>query len=216
MKDKVFILEDDAGICGLIRVALEMNGIAFESFSCCADFFGALETERPDVALLDVMLPDGNGFDVLKKVKAEHPSVSCIMLSALSKEEDKVNGLNLGADDYVSKPFSVLELTARINAALRRKRRDNVLKVGGLALDYDSMDILLDGRQMDLNRKEYELLKYFMENAGKVLKRETLLNEIWGYESGETRTLDNHVARLRKMGVANLETVFGVGYKLNV
>ena len=216
MKDKVFILEDDAGICGLIRVALEMNGIAFESFSCCADFFSALETERPDVALLDVMLPDGNGFDVLKKVKAEHPSVSCIMLSALGKEEDKVNGLNLGADDYVSKPFSVLELTARINAALRRKRRDNVLKVGGLTLDYDSMDILLDGRQMDLNRKEYELLKYFMENAGKVLKRETLLNEIWGYESGETRTLDNHVARLRKMGVANLETVFGVGYKLNV
>lgn len=216
MKDKVFILEDDAGICGLIRVALEMNGIAFESFSCCADFFKALDAERPDVALLDVMLPDGNGFDVLKRVKAEHPSVSCIMLSALGKEEDKVNGLNLGADDYVSKPFSVLELTARINAALRRKRRDNVLKVGGLALDYDSMDILLDGRQMDLNRKEYELLKYFMENAGKVLKRETLLNEIWGYESGETRTLDNHVARLRKMGVANLETVFGVGYKLNV
>lgn len=215
MKNKVFILEDDASICGLIRVALEMNNIAFEAFSCCADFIDAISKEEPDVALLDVMLPDGNGFDVLKQVKAEHPSVCCIMLSALGKEEDKVNGLNLGADDYVSKPFSVLELTARINAALRRKRQNNVLTVGDLALDYDSMSIAFKGKHMELNRKEYELLKYFIENSGKVLKRENLLNEIWGYENGETRTLDNHVARLRKMGVS-IETVFGVGYKLNV
>mgnify|MGYP001623626030 FL=1 len=215
MKNKVFILEDDASICGLIRVALEMNNIAFEAFSCCADFIAAISKEEPDVALLDVMLPDGNGFDVLKQVKAEHPSVCCIMLSALGKEEDKVNGLNLGADDYVSKPFSVLELTARINAALRRKRQNNVLTVGDLALDYDSMSIAFKGKRMELNRKEYELLKYFIENSGKVLKRENLLNEIWGYENGETRTLDNHVARLRKMGVS-IETVFGVGYKLNV
>lgn len=215
MKNKVFILEDDASICGLIRVALEMNNIAFEAFSCCADFIAAISKEEPDVALLDVMLPDGNGFDVLRQVKAEHPSVCCIMLSALGKEEDKVNGLNLGADDYVSKPFSVLELTARINAALRRKRQNNVLTVGDLALDYDSMSIAFKGKRMELNRKEYELLKYFIENSGKVLKRENLLNEIWGYENGETRTLDNHVARLRKMGVS-IETVFGVGYKLNV
>lgn len=216
MKNKVYILEDDASICGLIRVALEMNGISFRAFSCCADFLSALGGEQPDVALLDVMLPDGNGFEVLKQVKVNYPSVSCIMLSALGKEEDKVNGLNLGADDYVSKPFSVLELTARINAALRRKQHGNMLKAGDLAIDYDSMSILLKGERLDLNRKEYELLKYFIENAGKVLKRETLLNEIWGYESGETRTLDNHVARLRKMGVTNLETVFGVGYKLSV
>ena len=215
MKNKVYILEDDASICGLIRVALEMNGIAFESFSCCADFLEALKKEEPDVALLDVMLPDGNGFDVLRQVKAEYPAVSCIMLSALGKEEDKVNGLNLGADDYVSKPFSVLELTARINAALRRKRQNSVLTAGDLTLNYDSMTISLKGEHLDLNRKEYELLKYFIENAGKVLKRETLLTEILGYESGETRTLDNHVARLRKLGIS-IETIFGVGYKLNV
>ena len=215
MKNKVYILEDDASICGLIRVALEMNGIAFESFSCCADFLEALKKEEPDVSLLDVMLPDGNGFDVLRQVKAEYPAVSCIMLSALGKEEDKVNGLNLGADDYVSKPFSVLELTARINAALRRKRQNSVLTAGDLTLNYDSMTISLKGEHLDLNRKEYELLKYFIENAGKVLKRETLLTEIWGYESGETRTLDNHVARLRKLGIS-IETIFGVGYKLNV
>ena len=215
MKNKVYILEDDASICGLIRVALEMNGISFRAFSCCADFLSALESERPDVALLDVMLPDGNGFDVLKTVKARYPSVSCIMLSALGKEEDKVNGLNLGADDYVSKPFSVLELTARINAALRRVRHENIVRAGDLALDYDEMRISFRGSPLDLNRKEYELLRYFIENAGKVLKREVLLTEIWGYENGETRTLDNHVARLRKLGIS-IDTVFGVGYKLNV
>lgn len=213
--DKVFILEDDASICGLIRVALQMNDIALSSFACCEDFLAAIEKEQPDVALLDVMLPDGNGFDVLKKVKAEYPFVSCIMLSALGKEEDKVNGLNLGADDYVSKPFSVLELTARVNAALRRKRRENVVKAGELTLDYDTMTISFHGKKLDLNRKEYELGRFFIENAGKVLKRETLLTEIWGYESGETRTLDNHVARLRKLGIS-IDTVFGVGYKLNV
>ncbi len=215
MKNKVYILEDDASICGLIRVALEMNGISFRAFSCCADFLSALESERPDVALLDVMLPDGNGFDVLKTVKARYPSVSCIMLSALGKEEDKVNGLNLGADDYVSKPFSVLELTARINAALRRVRHENIVRAGDLALDYDEMRISFRGSPLDLNRKEYELLRYFIENAGKVLKRDVLLTEIWGYENGETRTLDNHVARLRKLGIS-IDTVFGVGYKLNV
>ncbi len=215
MKNRVYILEDDASICGLIRVALEMNGISFETYSCCADFLAAVEKLQPDVALLDVMLPDGNGFDVLRRVKAEYPSVCCIMLSALGKEEDKVNGLNLGADDYVSKPFSVLELTARINAALRRKRNEtSVISAGELQIDLDKMSITLGGERLDLNRKEYELLKYFIENAGKVLKRETLLTEIWGYESGETRTLDNHVARLRKMGVS-IETIFGIGYKLN-
>ena len=217
MSNKVYILEDDASITGLVRVALEMSGIGLKSFACCADFMSALESERPDVALLDVMLPDGNGFEVLKEMRAKYPAVTCIMLSALGKEEDKVTGLNLGADDYISKPFSVLELTARVNAALRRcNNRNNKLVAGALVLDYDAMAVFLNGARMELNRKEYELLKYFIENAGKVLKRETLLNEIWGYESGETRTLDNHVARLRKLGVAGLETVFGVGYKLNV
>lgn len=216
MKNKVYILEDDASICGLIKVALEMNGIDFSAFSTCGEFLAGLAVEAPDVALLDVMLPDGNGFDVLRRVKAEYPQVSCIMLSALGKEEDKVNGLNLGADDYVSKPFSVLELAARVNAALRRKKQVQSITVGDITLDYDSMTISLKGQRLELNRKEYELLKYFLEHAGKVLKRETLLTEIWGYESGETRTLDNHVARLRKMGITNLETVFGVGYKLNI
>lgn len=214
--DKVFILEDDASICGLIRVALQMNDIALSSFACCEDFLAAIEKEQPDVALLDVMLPDGNGFDVLKKVKAEYPFVSCIMLSALGKEEDKVNGLNLGADDYVSKPFSVLELTARVNAALRRKKKADEITVGNLTLNTEMMEVRLNGEKLDLNKKEYALLRYFMLNAGKVLSRDVILLEVWGYEQGETRTLDNHISRLRKLGITNLETVFGVGYRLSV
>ena len=214
MNGTVYALEDDASISGLIKVALQMNGIEFESYSNIKDFYAALDKRQPDVALLDIMLPDGNGLDVLRTVKLRYPLVSFIMLSALSKEEDKVNGLNLGADDYVAKPFSVLELTARVNAALRRKRRADEVIVGGLTMNTDTMEVRLRGERLELNKKEFELLKFFMLNAGKVLSREVILMEVWGYEQGETRTLDNHISRLRKMGITNLETVFGVGYKL--
>lgn len=214
MKGKVFILEDDTSICGLIKVALEMNGVSFKGFTTVKSFLHALDEEQPDVALLDIMLPDGSGLDALKYIKEKHPDVSCIMLSALSKEEDKVNGLNMGADDYIAKPFSVLELTARVNARLRSKpQQQSVLNACGITLDTETFECVIDGNSVTLNRKEFELLKYFMQNAGKVLSREKLLTEVWGYDIGETRTLDNHVARLRKLGV-KIETVFGVGYRL--
>ena len=216
MNGKVFALEDDASISGLIKVALQMNGTDFEAYSNIKDFTAAIEKAQPDVALLDIMLPDGSGLDVLKTVKARWPQVSCIMLSALSKEEDKVNGLNLGADDYVSKPFSVLELTARVNAALRRKKKADEITVGNLTLNTEMMEVRLNGEKLDLNKKEYALLRYFMLNAGKVLSRDVILLEVWGYEQCETRTLDNHISRLRKLGITNLETVFGVGYRLSV
>ena len=216
MNGKVFALEDDASISGLIKVALQMNGTDFEAYSNIKDFTAAIEKVQPDVALLDIMLPDGSGLDVLKTVKARWPQVSCIMLSALSKEEDKVNGLNLGADDYVSKPFSVLELTARVNAALRRKKKADEITVENLTLNTEMMEVRLNGEKLDLNKKEYALLRYFMLNAGKVLSRDVILLEVWGYEQGETRTLDNHISRLRKLGITNLETVFGVGYRLSV
>lgn len=213
MKGKVFILEDDTSICGLIKVALEMNGLEFKAFSTLKSFTDALNKEQPDVTLLDIMLPDGSGLDALKHIKEKYPSVSCIMLSALSKEEDKVNGLNMGADDYIAKPFSVLELTARVNARLRGKQQQPIMAVGNITLDTETFVCKIDGKEVSLNHKEFELLKYFMENHGKVLSREKLLTEVWGYDTGETRTLDNHVARIRKLGV-KIETVFGVGYKL--
>lgn len=213
MKGKVYILEDDESISGLVKVALEMNGMTVKAFATLKSFFAALCEGQPDVALLDIMLPDGSGLQALKHVKDNYPEVDCIMLSAMGKEEDKVNGLNMGADDYVSKPFSVLELIARVNARLRKKQRESVLIVDNVKLNCETMECEIDGVNTALKRKEYELLKELMLNSGKVLPREKLLCDVWGYDVGETRTLDNHVARLRKLGV-KIETVFGVGYKL--
>ncbi|MCD8306940.1 MAG: response regulator transcription factor [Clostridia bacterium] len=212
MKGKIWILEDDASICGLVKVALEMNGLEMQAYNTIASFEQALEEDTPDVALLDIMLPDGSGLDVLKYVKSRCPSVAVIMLTAKGREEDKVTGLNMGADDYVTKPFSVLELTARVNARLRGREKRGEIAAKGVIIDIDRMSATLDGEPLVLNKKEYELLKYFVENAGKALPREKLLTEVWGYDQGETRTLDNHVARLRKLGV-KIETVFGVGYR---
>ncbi len=216
MKGTVYVLEDDQSICGLIKVSLELNGFQLKTFSSCREFLEGINAARPDVALLDIMLPDGSGLDVLKAIKLKYPDVWCIMLSALGKEEDRVNGLNLGADDYMPKPFSVLELTARVNGVMRRKSRLTQLVCGDISLDEETMQVTLGGSPLSLNRKEFELLRFFMKNVGKVLTRDTLLTEIWGYEAGETRTLDNHIARLRKLGISNLETVFGVGYKFTV
>lgn len=213
MKGTVYVLEDDASISGLVKFALEREGISCRTFSCVKDFFGGLLEDIPAVALLDVMLPDGNGFEVLKEVKRLYADVCCIMLSALGKETDKVTGLNLGADDYIAKPFGVMELVARVNAALRRHKETNVLVVGDIELNVAQMTVTLKGEKLELNKKEFELLKYCMNNVGVVLSREALLTQIWGYVDTETRTLDNHIARLRKLGIDNFETVFGVGYR---
>ena len=213
MKGIVYVLEDDASIAGLIKFSLEREQLTCRTFGCVRDFTAGLREQTPDVVLLDIMLPDGNGLEVLKSVKERYPSVCCIMLSALGQEGDKVTGLNLGADDYIAKPFGVMELVARVKAALRRRAGNNVLKVGRLELNSDTMTVTLDSRPLELNKKEFELLKYCMRNADIVLSRDTLLTEIWGYVATETRTLDNHIARLRKLGIDNFETVFGVGYR---
>ena len=214
MKGTVFLLEDDKSICELVRCALEMADIDTVCFNTVADFNAALNQHLPAVALLDIMLPDGSGLDVLKKLKQSYPQVACIMLSALGQESDKVKGLNLGADDYISKPFGVLELTARVNVALRKQAVSDVLVCGNISLDEKSMSVSIDGRTGELNNKEFHLLRFLMRNEGRALSRDAILDAVWGYDEGETRTVDNHIARLRKLGVHNIETVFGVGYKL--
>ncbi len=214
MKGTVFLLEDDKSICELVRCALEMAGVDTVCFNTVADFNAALNQHLPAVALLDIMLPDGSGLDVLKKLKQSYPQVACIMLSALGQESDKVKGLNLGADDYISKPFGVLELTARVNVALRKQAVSDVLVCGNISLDEKSMSVSIDGRPVELNNKEFHLLRFLMRNEGRALSRDAILDAVWGYDEGETRTVDNHIARLRKLGVHNIETVFGVGYKL--
>ena len=181
MKGIVYVLEDDASIAGLIKFSLEREQLTCRTFGCVRDFTAGLREQTPDVVLLDIMLPDGNGLEVLKSVKERYPSVCCIMLSALGQEGDKVTGLNLGADDYIAKPFGVMELVARVKAALRRRAGNNVLKVGRLELNSDTMTVTLDSRPLELNKKEFELLKYCMRNADIVLSRDTLLTEIWGY-----------------------------------
>ena len=214
MKGTVFLLEDDKSICELVRCALEMADIDTVCFNTVADFNAALNQHLPAVALLDIMLPDGSGLDVLKKLKQSYPQVACIMLSALGQESDKVKGLNLGADDYISKPFGVLELTARVNVALRKQAVSDVLVCGNISLDEKSMSVSIDGRTVELNNKEFHLLRFLMRNEGRALRRDAILDAVWGYDEGETRTVDNHIARLRKLGVHNIETVFGGGYKL--
>lgn len=210
---KVYLLEDDRNIAELVKCALEMSNIAVECFETIASFADAVEKAPPAAALLDIMLPDGNGLDVLPKLKQKYPAMGVIVLSALGQETDKVRGLNLGADDYIAKPFGVLELAARVNALLRRSGGSASLVRGDLTLDEDTMTATLRGVRLELNNKEFKLLKYLMQKEGKALTRENILNAVWGYDEGETRTVDNHVARLRKLGIDYIETVFGVGYK---
>ena len=213
MNYKVYVLEDDESIRELVTMALEMAQISIKSFSKISDFLEAIDKELPIVILLDIMLPDGNGLDVLTKVKAKYPHIQCIMLSALSQELDKVKGLNSGADDYITKPFSTLELIARVKAALRRCVNEEKI-LDDLTINKDKMEVTYKGKVLELNNKEYQLLLYFVENPDVVLSRERLINAIWGYDYlGESRTIDNHILRLRKLGFSQIETIFGVGYK---
>lgn len=212
MNEQVYLLEDDESICDLVQCTLDMHSISCRTFTTVKAFSAAVEEHLPDVVLLDIMLADGNGLEVLERLKARFPSLCVIMLSALGKETDKVKGLNAGADDYITKPFGVLELIARVNAALRRIHKTSQLRLGSIVLNNEDMSVIYHGKQLELSNKEYQLLRYFMVNEGKVLPRETILSDVWGYDGGETRTLDNHVMRLRKMGL-NIITLHGVGYK---
>ena len=149
-----------------------------------ADFNAALNQHLPAVALLDIMLPDGSGLDVLKKLKQSYPQVACIMLSALGQESDKVKGLNLGADDYISKPFGVLELTARVNVALRKQAVSDVLVCGNISLDEKSMSVSIDGRTVELNNKEFHLLRLLIRTEGMALSRDAILDAVLGFDEG--------------------------------
>ncbi len=213
MEKTVYLLEDDDDICDLVQCTLQMGGIECRTFGTVKAFEDAVADTLPSIAVLDIMLPDGNGLEVLARLKKRHPEVYCIMLSALGKESDKVTGLNLGADDYIAKPFGILEFSAKIAAVFRRlKKKPAVLTVGDIVMDCEKMTVTIAGKNVTLSGKEFKLLQYSLENPDKVLTRDELLSNVWGYEGGETRTIDNYVSHLRKLGF-NYETVFGVGYK---
>lgn len=224
---KILLVDDEASIRELIRFNLERAGYRVQEATDGNEAISAIRQTRPDLVVLDLMLPGLDGLDVCRLVKGnrETAAIPIIMLTAKTEEVDKVIGLELGADDYMTKPFSPRELVARIKAVLRRSQKEQTasgeLTVGSLRFYFNRYEAWLGKEKLELTPKEYELLKLFATNTGKVFTREQLLEKVWGYEYfGDTRTVDVHVRHLRAKVAADasfanaIETVRGVGYRL--
>lgn len=199
---RICIVEDDESIRQLLKLTLENFQYEIIDFDNGADANTYLMEHKVDLAILDLMLPFMNGYEILKQLRQKkiNKDTPVIILSAKDQEVDKIMGLDSGADDYMTKPFSVLELAARIRTLLRRtKKESNVIEQGVLYMDVDQRIVQVEGQPVELTFKEFELLKYMVTNAGRALSREELLNQVWGYDFvGETRTLDVHINSLRK------------------
>lgn len=219
----IYIVEDDKNISEIESYALKNSGYQVESFENARTFWSRCQDRRPELILLDVMLPDSDGIEVLKKIR-RNPDirrVPVIMVTAKSSEIDKVKGLDNGADDYITKPFGIMELISRVKALLRRMNQDEEekqLTFQNIILDCEKRQVLLDGQLCELTYKEFELLKLFLQNAGIVMTRENIMEKVWGIDfEGESRTLDMHIKTLRqKMGDAgkHIKTVRNVGYRI--
>lgn len=219
----IFILEDDDSIRNFVVYALSASDFKAQGFSRPSELWAALESKTPDLFLLDIMLPEEDGIEVLKKLRAkrETSELPIIMLTAKDSEYDKVLGLDAGADDYISKPFGIMELIARIKALIRRSVKhddSSVLSFGELTINEKAHTVHVGNENIVLTLKEFELLLLLAKNSGKVMTRDVILEKIWGYDyDGENRTVDVHVRTLRqKLGAAGflIDTVRGVGYKL--
>ena len=217
----IYCVEDDSGICDLMIYALNAAGFEAKGFSDGVAFYRAFSENDPELVILDIMLPGEDGISILKKLRAEGSTVPIIMATAKGTEYDKVIGLDLGADDYLAKPFGMMELVSRVKALLRRTRPTEdrqLLIIGGIQMDTAQHIVLSDGNRIELTFKEYELLRRFMEAPGKVFTRDRLRSSVWGDEfASETRTVDVHVGTLRtKLGRCGdyIKTVRGVGYRL--
>lgn len=229
VSEKVLIIDDEMHIVELLRFNLETSGYktiySYDGF----DGFIKAKEEKPDLILLDWMLPNISGIEVLKKIRqdADLKKIPVTMLTAKNMEDDKVEGLEVGADDYITKPFSIKELLARITSVMRRYgmntgKESEELTAGNLKLNLTKHEVKINDKKVDLTLKEFELLKLLLKNRGKVLSRNFLLDEIWGYEYyGETRTVDVHIRYLRKKleeagaDEKYIETIRGVGYKID-
>lgn len=219
----IYVVEDDKSIRELVAYALGSAGYETESFTSSGEFFATLDAGRARLVLLDIMLPGEDGLAILRRLREspETAGIPVMIMSALGTELDKVRGLDLGADDYIAKPFGMMELMARIRTALRHSGGEaepvHALTLGPLRIDPARHQVLAHGREVTLTLKEFQLLSLLVEHAGTVFTRDQLLNTIWGYEfDGASRTVDVHVRTLRqKLGEAGrcIETVRGVGYK---
>lgn len=230
---KILIIEDEPNIRELVLYNLKTNG-----YDCIAAEDGIMgitmvHREKPDLILLDIMLPGKNGFEICNELREEGNNTPIIMMTAKTEEADKVMGLDCGADDYISKPFGIREMMARIKAVLRRyeinpqpeemkhEEKDTIITAGELTINVERHEVNVGDRSVDLTLREFELLQYLMENRGHVFSRDQLLNNIWGIDyAGETRTVDVHIRHLRqKLAGADgedkyIETIRGKGYKI--
>lgn len=221
----IYVVEDDTNISEIETFALKNVGYDVESFGTAKAFYRALKEKKPDLILLDIMLPDEDGLSILTNIR-KNPVIKetpVIMVTAKSSEIDKVKGLDAGADDYMTKPFGVMELISRVKALLRRLRtdkdEDKILTLGGVVLDKEKHAVFVEGSQVELTYKEFELLQLLLTNAGIVTTRDLILAKVWGTDfEGESRTLDMHIKTLRqKLGSAGsmIKTVRNVGYFMN-
>ena len=219
----IYIVEDDKNISEIESYALKNSGYHVDSFENAKSFWNRIQERKPDLVLLDVMLPDSDGIEVLKKMRRNPDTkrVPVIMVTAKSTEIDKVKGLDNGADDYITKPFGIMELISRVKAILRRINQDEEEKqlvFQNITLDCEKRQVTLDGANCELTYKEFELLKLFLQNAGIVMTRENIMEKVWGIDfEGESRTLDMHIKTLRqKLGDAgkHIKTVRNVGYRI--
>jgi len=219
----IYCLEDDDGIRDLMIYTLSSAGFRARGFVCGDDFFDAVREEIPQLVMLDIMLPGKDGIEILKELRGNTltADIPVIMATAKGTEYDKVMGLDLGADDYLAKPFGMMEMVSRVRAVLRRTgpgERAKIIRVGNLTVNTGEYTVFADGQRLQLTLKEYELLKKFMENPGMVFTRDQLLQSVWGEGYiGETRTVDVHIGTLRtKLGACGdyIETVRGVGYRM--
>lgn len=219
----IYVVEDDKSIQEIETFALSSSGYQVMGFDTASQFYEAMEKALPSLILLDVMLPDEDGLSIVRKLRSqkETDSIPVIMVTAKTSEIDKVKGLDSGADDYMTKPFGVMELISRVKAVLRRikvEEKDNVLRIGKVVLDRERHAVTVDGTVCELTYKEYELLKLLMTNAGIVTSRQEILDKVWGTDfEGESRTLDMHIKTLRqKLGSAGamIKTIRNVGYMI--
>lgn len=227
-QEKILVVDDEGHIVELISYNLSLAGYKVVTASNGLDAVKIAKEENPRLILLDLMIPGLDGFDVCKEIRGnkELKNTSIIMLTAKGEELDKILGLELGADDYITKPFSVRELLARVKAVLRRvgtvKEENDIFVAGNLKVNFERREVLISDSKVDLTLKEYELLDILIKNRGKILTRDTLLDKVWGYEYiGETRTVDVHIRYIRKKIEEDdknpkfIETIRGVGYRFN-
>lgn len=219
----IYIVEDDQNIREIESFALKNSGYHVMDYSNAKDFYRAVKEKKPDAVLLDIMLPDEDGMEILQKLRKnpETKRLPIIMVTAKSTELDRVKGLDSGADDYIVKPFGVMELISRVKALLRRsmgEAQEKILQVDEIVLDDEKHRVLVDNKPCDLTYKEYELLRLLMQNQGIVLSRELIMDRIWDMNCDvESRTLDVHMKTLRaKLGesAAHIKTVRNVGYRM--